>query len=158
MDEKSENGNVDDSIDKENGNAENAGNRKNGKEKQPFDWVKARSACTLPKIFKDLRLCVEQDVKTRNSLRLKTAAYEFAVAESDGGFKVLLKSDALSAAVTFTLADHAILVRDSTGTSMFEITLHFTDKGECKLMVDGEEREMWQVQRMALEELMFRSL
>jgi hypothetical protein len=159
LDEKNENGNVDDSIDnKENGNAENAGNRKNGKEKQAFDWVKARSACTLPKIFKDLRLRVEQDVKTRNSLRLKTAAYEFAVAESEGGFKVLLKSDALSTAVTFTLADHAILVRDNTGTPMFEVTLNFTDKGECKLMIGGEEREMWQVQRMALEELMFRSL
>jgi hypothetical protein len=142
----------------ENGNTENPENPKNEKDKTKFDWVTARNACTLPKIFKDLRLHIEQDVKTRNSLRLKNAAYEFALAESENGFKVILKSDALNTAVTFTLADHAILVRDNTGTSMFDITLNFTEKGECKLAVNGEHREMWQVQRMALEDLMFRSL
>ena len=143
---------------KENAKNENPDSRTNEKEETKFDWVTARSACTLPKAFKDLRLHVEQDVKTRNSLRLKNAAYEFAVGESDNGFKVVLKSDAVNLAVTFTLAEHAIQVRDNTGTSMFDITLKFTDKGECKLMVNGEEREMWQVQRMALEDLMFRSL
>jgi hypothetical protein len=147
---------------KENVNTENPEDRTNEKRKNEnetkFDWVTARSACTLPKIFKDLRLHVEQDVKTRNNLRLKNAAYEFAVAESENGFKVVLKSDALNLAVTFTLAEHAILVRDNTGTSMFDVTLNFSDKGECNLMVNGEEREMWQVQRMALEDLMFRSL
>ena len=143
---------------KENAKNENPDSRTNEKEETKFDWVTARSACTLPKVFKDFRLQVEQDVKTRNSLRLKNAAYEFAVGESDNGFKVVLKSDAVNLAVTFTLAEHAIQVRDNTGTSMFDITLKFTDKGECKLMVNGEEREMWQVQRMALEDLMFRSL
>jgi hypothetical protein len=147
---------------KENPNTENPENRTNEKRKNEnetkFDWVTARSACTLPKVFKELRLHVEQDVKTRNDLRLKNAAYEFAVAESENGFKVVLKSDAVNIAVTFTLAEHAILVRDNTGTSMFDIALNFTESGECKLMVNGEEREMWQVQRMALEDLMFRSL
>jgi hypothetical protein len=119
----------------ENGNIENPETRTNEKEKMKFDWVTARSSCALPKIFKDLRLHIEQDVKTRNSLRLKTATYEFAVIESENGFKVVLKSDALNLAVTFTLAEHAILVRDNTGTSMFDITLNFTDKGECKLVV-----------------------
>jgi hypothetical protein len=90
--------------------------------------------------------------------RPKTAAYEFAVAEAENGFKVILKSDALNVGVTFCLAEHAIEVRDNTGTSMFQVTLNFNDQGECKLMVNSEQREMWQVQRMALEELMFRSL
>jgi hypothetical protein len=143
---------------KEIANIENPESRTNEKEQPKFDWVTARSACTLPKVFKDLRLHVEQDVKTRNDLRLKNAAYEFAVGESENGFKVVLKSDAVNLAVTFTLADHAILVRDNTGTSMFDIMLTFNEKGECKLIVNGENREMWQVQRMALEDLMFRSL
>jgi len=147
---------------KENAATENPESRTNEKRKNEnetkFDWVTARSACTLPKVFKDLRLHVEQDVKTRNDLRLKNAAYEFAVGESENGFKVVLKSDAVNLAVTFTLAEHAILVRDNAGTSMFDVTLNFTEKGECKLMVSGEEREMWQVRRMALEDLMFRSL
>jgi hypothetical protein len=141
----------------ENGGSEKPESRKD-KNQPAFDWVTARSACTLPQVFKDLRLRVEQDVKTRNSLRLKNAAYEFAVAESENGFKAVLKSDALNIGVTFTLAEHAIQVRDNTGTAMFDITLNFTEQGECRLMVNGEAREMWQVQRMALEDLMFKAL
>ena len=154
MDEKNNNG----TVATENGVAEKSESRNNGKEQPAFDWVTARSACTLPKIFKDLRLHIEQDIATRNSLRMKNAPYEFSVAESEGGFKAMLKSETVSLAVTFVLAEHAILVRDNTGTSMFDITLKFSDRGECKLMVNGEERETWQVQRMALEDLMFRSL
>jgi hypothetical protein len=154
LDEKKSNG----QVVTENCGAEKSENRKNEKEQPAFDWVTARSACTLPKIFKDLRLGIEHDVATRNSLRMKSAPYEFLVAESEGGFKVLLKSEMVSLAVTFTLAEHAILVRDNTGTSMFDITVKFSDRGECKLLVNSEEKEMWQVQRMALEDLMFRSL
>jgi hypothetical protein len=39
---------------------------------------------------------------------------------------------------------------------MFEVTLIFNDEGQCKLNVNGKERDLWQVQRMALEELLFR--
>jgi len=41
---------------------------------------------------------------------------------------------------------------------MFEVTLSFNDQGECQLKVNGEERDYWQVRRMALEELMFRGI
>ena len=39
---------------------------------------------------------------------------------------------------------------------MFEVTLTFNDEGGCKLHVNQEERDLWQVRRMALEELLFR--
>ncbi|MGA7928860.1 MAG: hypothetical protein WCA20_23045 [Candidatus Sulfotelmatobacter sp.] len=54
--------------------------------------------------------------------------------------------------VIFSLA--AILVRDEKGDPMFEVNATFTDEGECKLKVNGEERALWQVRRM--EELLFR--
>jgi hypothetical protein len=126
------------------------------KEKSKSDWVTQRSACSLPNVFKELRLQVEQDVKTRNALRPNNTPYEFSLADTDGGCKVLLKSKELEMAVTFTLAEHAILVRDDKGIQMFEVTLSFNDQGECQLKVNGEERDYWQVRRMALEELMFR--
>jgi hypothetical protein len=37
------------------------------------------------------------------------------------------------------------------------VTLTFNYKGECKLNVNEKERELWQVRRMALEDLMFRA-
>jgi hypothetical protein len=126
------------------------------KEKQKFDWVTERHSCSLPNVFKELRLQIEQDVKTRNRLRPNYAPYEFSLADNDGGFRVLLKSKELDIAVTFKLAEHAILVRDDKGVEMFEVTLTLNDLGECQLNVNGEPREYWQVRRMALEELMFR--
>ena len=125
--------------------------------KPKFDWVTQRFACTLPAIFKELRSQVEQDVKSRDSLRPNNAPYEFSVSDVDAGFRVVLKAKELEMAVTFILAEHAISVRDDKGVEMFQVTLTFNDRGECKLKVNGEERDFWQVRRMALEELMFRS-
>lgn len=145
--------------DKDNDKEKDNGSNKNNqaqKEKQKFDWVTERHSCSLPNVFKELRLQIEQDVKTRNSLRPNNAPYEFSIADNDGGFRVLLKSKELEMAVTFKLAEHAILVRDDKGVEMFEVTLKLNDLGKCQLNVDGEPREYWQVRRMALEDLMFR--
>jgi hypothetical protein len=138
----------------------NEANKEKEKEKekqQPkFDWITQRYACSLPNVFKELRLQIEQDVKTRNSLRPKNAPYEFSIADNDDGFRVVLKAKELEMAVRFVLAEHAIVVRDDKGVEMFEVTLTFNDLGECQLNVNGEPRDYWQVRRMALEELMFR--
>ncbi|MFY9947603.1 MAG: hypothetical protein WAK27_02840 [Candidatus Sulfotelmatobacter sp.] len=137
-------------------------NKEKEKEKQQprFDWNTQRYACSLPNIFKELRLQIEQDVKTRNSLRPNNAPYEFAITDNDDGFRVILKAKnkekELEMAVRFILAEHAIVVRDDKGVEMFEVTLTFNELGECQLNVSGQPRDYWQVRRMALEELMFR--
>jgi hypothetical protein len=123
-----------------------------------FDWITGRSSCSLPNVFKTLRLQVEEDVKTRNALRPDNSPYEFSVAESNDGFAVLLKAKDVQRSVVFSLAEHAISVRDGLGSSMFDVTLTFDDEGKCRLNVNAEERDFWQVRRMALEELMFRGL
>ncbi len=135
---------------------ENNGKAGNGASK--FDWVTERSSCSLPKVFTALRVQVEADVKTRNGLRPGNSPYEFSVKEDSGEFAVLLKAQQLQQAVVFVLADHAILVRDDKSNPMFEVTAAFSDRGDCMLKVNGEERDFWQVRRMALEELMFRGL
>jgi len=121
-----------------------------------FDWVTERSKCSLPRVFKELMLQVEADIKTRNALRPNNSPYEFSVAENGNDFTVLLKAGDAHRSVIFTLAEHAILVRDDKDDPMFDVSLSFNDKGECKLHVNKEERELWQVRRMALEDLMFR--
>lgn len=123
-----------------------------------FDWVTERSSCSLPKIFTMLRLQVEDDVKTRNALRPKNAPYEFSVLENGGEFTALLIAKDVRRSVVFSLAQHAILVQADEGAPMFEVTLTFNDKGECKLNVHDRECDFWQVRRMALEELLFSGL
>jgi hypothetical protein len=127
-------------------------------EKYPskFDWVTERSSCALPKVFKALMLQVEEDIKTRNALRPNNSPYEFSVAEHGDDFSVLLKAKDVNQSVVFTLAEHAIVVSDDKGDPMFDVTATFSDEGECRLKVNGEERDLWQVRRMALEDLLFR--
>jgi hypothetical protein len=129
---------------------------KNEKNTPKFDWVTERSSCSLPKIFKALRLQVEEDVKSRNALRPNNSPYEFSIAENAGDFTVTLQAKEVRQSVIFSLAEHAISVRDDKGNPMFDVTLTFTDEGKCRLSVNNQQRELWQVQRMALEELFFR--
>jgi hypothetical protein len=132
----------------------------NGKiemDKSKHDWIRGRSACSLAGVFKTLRLEVEEDVNTRNGLRPPNSPYEFSVTDKDDGFTVALESKEMRKSVLFRLAEHAILVRDDKGHAMFEVTLAFSDAGECNLQVNHEQREYWQVRRMALEGLMFPS-
>jgi hypothetical protein len=126
------------------------------KDKPNVDWVTRRSGCALPKIFKALRLEVEEDVKTRNALRPNNSPYKFSVAENGGDFTVLLEAKDVHRSVVFSLAEHAILVRDDQSNPMFDVTATFSDEGECRLKVNAEERDLWQVRRMALEDLLFR--
>jgi sRNA-binding regulator protein Hfq len=121
-----------------------------------FDWVAERSSCTLPKVFKTLRMQVEEDVKTRNAQRLKGSLYEFHLKEDVDKFTVLLESDVVHQSVIFKLAQHAILVLSGEGNPMFEVKLVFDDEGKCRLNVNDEQRDFWQVRRMALEDLLFR--
>jgi hypothetical protein len=130
----------------------------NQKEALPFNWVTERSACSLPKVFSALRSQLEQDVNTRNSLRPKYAPYEFSIGEDTNAITVRLKAEELHKSVTFSLGEHAITVRDDQGSRLFEVNVGFDDAGRCRLKVNGEEREFWQVRRMALEDLMFRGL
>ena len=125
-------------------------------DKAEKDWVTARSLCSLPNVFKELRLRVEEDVKTRNALRPNNSPYQFSVTDNGAEFTVLLDAGDVRRSVIFSLAEHAILVRDSRGKDMFDVTLTFNDEGECRLNVQEKERELWQVRRMALEELLFR--
>src|SRR5580658_5595218 len=123
-----------------------------------FDWVTERSSCALPKIFKTLRLQVDEDLKTRNALRPDNSPYKFSLADNGGAFSALMEAKDVHLSVIFSLAEHAIVVRDEKGDAMFEVNATFSDEGECRLKVNGEERALWQVRRMALEELLFRGV
>jgi hypothetical protein len=142
---------------------ENVSNDKNEsndaeRDESKFDWVAARSACTLPKMYRQLMAEIEEDVKKRNAERPENSPYEFLV-ETDGPkFSVVLKAADFRRAITFCYEDHAIIIFDASGNQMFEVTLVFTDEGRCRLKAKEENREPWQVRRMALEDLLFRTI
>jgi hypothetical protein len=126
------------------------------REKGKFDWIAARSACSLPRVYKTLKLEVEEDVRERNAQRPENAEYQFSIEEKERQFSVVLDAKDFRRAVTFVYEDHAILVLDSSGNQMFEVTLHFGEDGRCRMKAKEENRDSWQVRRMALEDLLFR--
>jgi hypothetical protein len=128
------------------------------KDESKFDWVAARSACTLPKFFRQLIAEVEKDVKERNAMRPDNSPYEFSIEEKGPQFSVILQAADFRRSITFRFEDHAITVVDASGNQMFEVTLTFADDGKCKLKAKEENREPWQVRRMALEDLLFRTI
>ena len=128
------------------------------KETSKFDWVAARSSCSLPNVFKELRLQVKEDVKTRNALRPNNSPYEFSIEEKGQQFSVILQAKDFRRTITFCYEDHAVTVVDASGNQMFEVTLTFSDDGKCRLKAKEENRESWQVRRMALEDLLFRTV
>jgi hypothetical protein len=122
-----------------------------------FDWVTGRALCSLPNVFKQLRKNVKEDVATRNSLRPNHSAYEFSMVETGNSFSVVLEGNGVQKSIAFSLAEHAIVVKDDSGYQMFDVAVNFNEKGECKLVANEVAREMWEIRRMALEELLFRT-
>ena len=125
-----------------------------------FDWVKALSSCSLSIVFERLRQDVENDVKTRNELRVKDLradgfGYEFSFTGGSYSFKVILDSNQKREVVTFKLGDKSISATDSQGDLLFDATLTLNDEGECRLKIEGEEHDLWHVRRMALEHIFF---
>jgi hypothetical protein len=119
-----------------------------------FDWVTERSLCSLPKVYEKLRLDIQRDVKTRNALRSPTEQYVFETVGNGGSFAVLLHANKVHKSITFSLGDKCIEVQNENA-KMFDATVGLNDDGECMLLVNGQERRLWQVRKLALEQLFF---
>jgi|ERR1035441_230911 hypothetical protein len=123
-----------------------------------FDWVKARSECSLAVIFERLKVQLQQDVETRQSLRGPGPFYEYGfklVIEGRSVAVVLEGARALHDSVLFRLTETAIEITDRNGQVTLSATPTVSDDGECRLKVDGQERELWQVRKLALEPMFF---
>ena len=118
-----------------------------------FGWVKARYECYPEKVFTELRIGAERDVKARNETLPANAGYSFTI-QSDGGmFSVVLVGNRLVRGVDVVLGDNRINVRREDGD--FEATLTLNDQRQCRLKIGDREFECWQFRKWALEDLFF---
>jgi hypothetical protein len=121
-----------------------------------FDWVSARSACSLVAIFEQLKMQLQEDVAKRQALREEMAHYGFRIVGKDRRWAVVVEGTGIYDSVLFILTDSGIEVTDKDGRLRFKATPTLSDDGECRLKVGDQERELWHVRKMALEELFFR--
>ncbi len=119
-----------------------------------FNWVNARAACSLPVVFKELQLGVQNDIQTMESLAAGQARFSIT-ALMRGRFSVVRDEKGFPDSVTFALENGAITVRDDENAVIATATVTLNDKGECKLKTGTDELEQWQFRRRTLEKLFF---
>jgi hypothetical protein len=127
---------------------------------EKFNWVKARSECSIARVFTSLFQGIEDDIKEMNPLRKEvfsgypTSPFDVHVSES-GDYFVVYREDNIHNQVKFKRNDDHIIVKHSQGETT--ITLTLDDAGKCKLRLDGRDQalEQWQVRRRFLEPLFF---
>jgi hypothetical protein len=127
-----------------------------------FDWVKARSECSLRHVFLMLAEVIDSDVKAAQS-HIPGAKFKINKT-SDDKFIVVKSWDASGVdqaeSVAFEATKQGIAVKDvRTGKRLFLAKPELTANGDCKLRSDDnpDALEMWQVSRKALEDLFFGS-
>jgi len=128
---------------------------------EPFDWVEARSKCTLAKVFQQLRAEVKTDVEKRNSMRGDQPFYEFSMASSQSDdFTVILSRNGVThRIVTFGMVGNEIVVADQGNTELARVSLTLNNNAQCRLKTKkDEELEFWQFRRLTLEKLFFQSI
>lgn len=123
--------------------------------RENLDWVTARSLCSLATVFETLKLQVQQDVETRNKLRPENAHYKFNFVTKGDRFTVFLEANLPHWSVQFKLSDKSIQIHDEGDNLLMEATVTLNDDGECRLRINGTERELWQVRKTVLERLFF---
>ena len=126
---------------------------------ESFDWVKALSACSVFEVFERLRLQVKSDVETRDAQREmpRDQHYAFGFVSNGREFSAVVRGHKISGSVIFSLdiPSQSIKVRNEKDVLLLDATTTINDEGECRLKVKGQERELWQVRKMALESLFF---
>jgi hypothetical protein len=122
-----------------------------------LDWVQARAACSLKKVFSELHDGVAEDVRVANSVcgfSPRRTPFELVVDGRSEAFTVR-RGESIRPTVTFMLEADQIVIASSKTNEEFRFTVGLNDEGRCQLRLNSQEFEQWQVRKMALEALFF---
>jgi hypothetical protein len=121
-----------------------------------YNWVTERSKCSLREALLRLQRETEKDVEVRNALRPEGVKYQFSLAPNADAFVVSLSGFGMpSSSVCVRLEKGYIAVYDDARNEMFQARITLNDDGECRFLIDGNERAFWQFRRRALDRLFF---
>jgi hypothetical protein len=127
-------------------------------EKPPdFDWVTARSKCSIVSMFEELRTLAKQNVEARNANPTGDdgpGRFEFSDIDGERAFKIFDRRSSERRAVEFWADRESILIAISPDVEN-RATLALDDQGECKFKLGAKQLDPWQLMRHALEDLFF---
>jgi len=121
-----------------------------------FNWVPERAKCSIGLLFEQLKAQVEKDIDARQALsKGPPYYYGFKFKTENDTIIALIEGNRLHESVTFRLSSNAIEVMGRDGKLLFSGTATLNNDGDCRLRVDGDELELWQFRKKALEDLFF---
>ena len=122
-----------------------------------FDWVQARSDCTLEKEFDRLFEAVKGDLERHGSINPGLSQCQKSERCRDGSFYV--ERPGVHRVVFTKDRERIQIVRWSymgDPTPLLSLTVEMDDDGECVLIDEGGTAlKPWQVRRKALEDTLF---
>jgi hypothetical protein len=126
-----------------------------------FDWVKARSECSMVRTFLLLAELIDRDVKSANALG-RDATFDLNRTVQN---RIIVNRTRTFAgasqhiSIVIVSADDGLDVFRATGTEskdlLFRGTAALNIDGECRIEVEGIPLHLWQFSRKALEDLFF---
>jgi len=122
---------------------------------QNLDWISVRSSCTLAEVFSALRFGIEGDVNAINKTYRLEGAEAFALKTIEPNGFVVYKTKNSGRSVRFFLEENGIEIYDDITNQKHSAGITLTNEGRCKLRIEAEELEQWQVRRIALESMFF---
>jgi len=121
-----------------------------------FDWVNARAECSIGLIFEQLKTQVQKDIDARQALsKGPPFYYAFRFKVENDTIIAMIEGHRLHESVTFRLSGNAIEIMGRDGKLLLTGTATLNNDGECRLKVNGDELELWQFRKKALEDLFF---
>lgn len=127
-----------------------------------FDWVNALAECSCEVFQERLHSETQSDAETRTSQTSKDRI-TFDVART-GAARIMVTRAGTGQPIPridFVLETDAIVVEEHLGEHAavkFRATPGVNNPGDCTLTVNGSELELWQVRRLALQDLFFSGL
>ncbi|MGA2609541.1 MAG: hypothetical protein ABSH01_19040 [Terriglobia bacterium] len=119
-------------------------------------WVRARANCYPEHIFKQIEIGAQDDIDVINSEHNLDEAAKFMLQPNSSGnfFTVYRTVNRVTREVKFYITRDGMRIVKDDGEEI-KVTLTLNNYGQCRLKVNGEELEQWQVRRLALEGLFF---
>jgi len=103
----------------------------------------------------------QEDVDKREEIRKQDCGvqsyFAFKFLELGSTFGAMVAGNNLHKSVRFECEKNSITVIGSEGAPNLTARLTLSNDGRCRVIINGQEYELWQFRKMALESLFFES-
>jgi hypothetical protein len=119
-----------------------------------FDWVTARSECSVATVFGSLAAGVQSDVETMERIT-RTARQPLRFEYSREGTRIVVSRSGNPPTFVYFVLDNSEIRVEVKDEVRLRALPGLTAAGECLVRIGDKDLHLWQFRKMALEGLFF---